>query len=140
MKQPLDKYKLIAKEISEERGELSLLALFLREDAEKWDLLVAAPWLNTNDMEDYKYIADKLKQYLEVSELLSISRIVLLNIYDSIVQTINNYYGVKPGGSMELYDLFSIGLPSFKHAYIFVSQSKKPVIVNVGTRSLRQSI
>lgn len=140
MRQLVDKFKSMAKEIADERGELSLFALFLREDAEKWDLIVAAPWVNTDSLEDYKYIADKLKHDLKVSELLSISRIVLLDIYDSLVQTINNYCSVKPGGSLELYDLFSIGLPSFKHAYILISQSGKPVLVNVGKRHLRQSV
>ncbi len=141
MKQLVEKLQSIAKEIANERGELSLFAFLLREEAEnKWDLVVAAPWLNTDSIEDINYIADKLKHYLDVSELLSISRIVLLDTYDSIVQKINNYCSVKPGGSLELYDLFSIGLPFFKHAYILTSQSKKPVLVNVGTRSLRQSI
>lgn len=141
MKQLLEKLKSIAKEIAEERREISLFAFFLREDAgNRWDLVVAAPWINTDSMEDYKYIADKLKYYLEVNELLSISRIVLLDTYDSIVQIINNYCSVEPGGLLELYDLFSIGLPSFKHAYILTSQSERPVLVNVGQRNLRQSV
>ena len=142
MKQLVDnKFKSIAKEVAEERGEPSLFALFLREDAEnKWDLVVAAPWLNTDKIEDINYIADKLKHHLDVSELLFISRIILLDIYDPIVQSINNYCRVKPGGSLELYDLFSIGLPFFKHAYILTSQSEKPVLVNVGERNLRQSV
>jgi len=141
-KQLLEKLKSMAKEIVEERCELSLFALFLREDAEEWDLLVAAPWVNADSMEDYKYIADKLKHYLEVSELLSISRIVLLNTYDSIVKIINNYCRVKPGDDpLELHP-FSLGLPSFKYAYIIISMSQpeKPVSVNVGKRNLRQSL
>ena len=139
MKQLLEKLKSLEKEISDERGEFSLFALFLREDAEnKWDLVVAAPWLNTDSMEDINHISNKLKFYLDDSELLSISRIVLVDLDDPIVKTINNYCNVKRGGLLELYDLFNIGLPSFKHAYIIISQSKKPVLVNVGKRSLRQ--
>ena len=141
MKPPLDKLKSIAKEISDDRVELALFALFLREDSEnKWDLVVAAPWINTDSIDDINYIAGKLKIYLDDSELLSISRIVLVDLHDPIVQIINNHCSVKPGGSLELYDLFSIGLPFFKHAYILISQSGKPVLVNVGEQNLRQSI
>lgn len=143
MKQLLAKLKSMSKEIAEERDKISLFALFLREDAgDRWDLIVSAPWVNTDSMEDYKYIADKLKHYLEVSELLSISRIVLLDTYDSIVQTINNYCGVKPGDDpLEVYP-FSIGLSSFKYAYIIISMSQtgKPVSVHVGKRKLRQTL
>lgn len=136
-----EKLKPIAKEIADERGKLSLFALFLREDAEnKWDIVAAASWLNTDSIEDINYIADKLKHYLDDSELLSISRIVLVDLHDRIVTIINNYCSVTPGGSLELYDLFSIGLPFFKHAYILSSKNGKPVLVNVGQRNLRQSI
>jgi len=142
MRQFLEKFKSMAKEIADERGELALFALFLREDTEKWDLVVAAPWVKTDSMEDYKYMADKLKQYLEISYLLSISRIVLLDISDSIVQIINNYCKVIHGDPpFELYP-FSIGLSFVKYAYIIISISTtgKPVLVNVSKRHLRQSI
>ena len=138
MKQFLEKMKSVAKDIADERGDLSLFAIFLREDVDKWDVVVAAPWLSTDNMEDYKYVADKIKQYLVVNELLSISRIVLLGLHDSIVQIVNNYCSVKPGGSLELHDLYSMELPFIKHAYILASQGGKPVSVNVGKRNLRQ--
>lgn len=142
MRQLVDKLISLEKKIAAERGEFSLFALFLREDAEnKWDLVAAAPWLNADSMQDINYIANKLKAYMEDSELLSISRIVLLELNDHIVQIINKYCRVTRGGSLELNDsqLFNIALP-FKYAYIIISQNGKPVLVNVGKRRLRQSI
>jgi len=143
MKQLIEKLKSMAKEIVKERGEISLFALFLREDAgNRWDLVIAAPSLNTEGVEDIKYIADKLKHYLDVSKLLTISRIVILDIYDSKVQTINNYCRVKlEDEPFELYP-FSLGLPFIKYAYIIISMSQpeKPVSVSVGKRNLRQAL
>jgi len=46
MKQILDKFVSLERDIASEKGEFSLFALFLREDAEdNWDLLASAPWL-----------------------------------------------------------------------------------------------
>jgi hypothetical protein len=142
IKHIMEKLRSLEKEIADERGGFSLFALFLREDAEnRWDLVVAAPWLNPDSLEDINYIANKLKSCLGENELITISRIVLLDLSDPIVKIINKNWGVSRGGSLELNDpqIFNTGLP-FKHAYIIISRSEKPVSVNVGKRGLRQSI
>jgi len=120
----------------------SLFGLFLREDAgNKWDLVVAASWIDADSFEQIKYLADKLKSHLKDSELLSISRIVLLDLRNPIVQSINKYCRVTREGDLELNDfqLNNIALP-FKYAYIIISQNGKPVSVNVGKRRLRPSV
>jgi hypothetical protein len=44
MKELLGKFVELEQRLSQERGEFSLFALFLREDAsDKWDLVVSAP-------------------------------------------------------------------------------------------------
>jgi hypothetical protein len=140
MKQLLEKLESLEKEIADERDEFSLFGLFLREDAEnRWDLVVAAPWLNADSMIDINYIANKLKSCIEDSELLSISRIVLVELHDPIVQIINKYCRVTRGSSLELNNPQLFGLP-FKHAYIIISQNGKPVLVNVGKRKIRQLV
>ena len=56
MKELLDRFIALEQTLTEEEGEFALFALFLREDAEggisgysgysaKWDLVVAAPWI-----------------------------------------------------------------------------------------------
>ncbi|MGO9394651.1 MAG: hypothetical protein ACLP7A_08565, partial [Desulfobaccales bacterium] len=125
-----------------ERGNFSLFGLFLREEAEnKWDLVVAAPWINADSFEHLKYIADNLKSYVKNSELLSISRIVLLDAHDPIVQSINKFCRVlrgRPPFELNDFQFINIELP-FKYAYIIISQNGKPVSVNVGKRKLRQT-
>jgi hypothetical protein len=142
MKQLIEKLKSLVEEIATKRGRLSLFGLFLREDAgNKWDLVVAAPWINANSFEDIEYIANKLKSYLDDSQLISISRIVLLDLDDQIVKSINQYCNVPHGGLLELNDfsLFNIAVP-FKYAYIIISQGDQPVSLNVGEQHLRQNI
>ena len=140
IKNIINKLESLEKEIADEKGEFSLFGLFLREDAEnRWDLVIAAPWLNSDSMEDLKYIASKLKSYLKDGELLSISRIVILELNDPMVQIITNNFGVARGRSFELNHPQIFKLP-FKYAYIIISHSGKPVSVYVGKKGLRQSI
>ena len=140
IKQIFKKLESLEKEIADERGEFSLFGLFLREDAEnRWDLVVAASWLNADSMDDINYITNKLKSHIGKNELLFISRIVLLDLHDPIVQIIKKNWGVTRGGSLELNHPQLFGLP-FKNAYIIISQSEKPVLVYVGKRRLKQSV
>jgi len=139
IKHLFNKLESLEKEIADERGDFSLFGLFLREDAEdRWDLLVAAPWLDADSIGEINYITNKLKSHVEENELLSISRIILLDLNDPIVQLINKVR-VMRGGSLELNNPQLYGLP-FKNAYIIISKGKKPVSMNVGKRKLRQTI
>lgn len=69
-----------ARGIAEEKGELSLLALFQPEGAlpDLWDLLVAAPWLEDDHWEDLKYLEKELKRAFNKEDILRLSRIVIL--------------------------------------------------------------
>jgi hypothetical protein len=136
----INKLESLEKYIADEKGEFYLFGLFLREEAEnRWDLVIAAPWLNSDSMEDLKYIASKLKSYLKNNELLYISRIVILELNDPMVQIITNNFGVARGRSLELNQPQIFKLP-FKYAYIIISHSGKPVSVYVRKKGLRQSI
>lgn len=140
IKHILNKLESLEKQIANEKGDFSLFGLFLREDAEdRWDLVVAAPWLNSDNIEDLNYIASKLKYFLKNRELLSISRIVILDLDDPIVQIIINNWRVARGGWIELNYPQIFKLP-FKYAYIIFSKSGNPVSMNVGKRRLRQSV
>jgi hypothetical protein len=140
IKHLLDKLESLEKKTADEKGEFSLFGLFLREDAEnRWDLVVAAPWLNSDSLEDLNYLASRLKTCLQDNELLSISRIVILDLNDPITQIINNNWRVVRGGSLELNHPQVFNLP-FKYAYIIISQSGKPVLRNLRKRQLRQTL
>ena len=135
-----EKLEFLEKDIAHEKGDFSLFGLFLREDArDRWDLIVAAPWIDADNMENLSYIANKVKTFLKDRELLLISRIVLLDLNDPIVQTINKNWRVQRGGSIGLNNPQIFGLP-FQYAYIIISHNGKPVLVNVGKRRLRQTL
>ena len=97
-KETLEKLALLEREISAQKGDFSLFGLFLREDApDKWDLLVSAPWLEVDEKQGFKYIAEEVHSRLDTDELLFISRIVLLEKNNPILEAIHKAIRVKHG-------------------------------------------
>lgn len=121
MKQMIEKLASLERDIASEKGEFSLFGLFLREDAEgKWDLLASASWLETNQKEGLEYLVDQIRLRLNTQELLSLSRIVLLERDNPILEAIHRAIRVKHGMA-EMRDNIFFGLP-IKHAYLITSE------------------
>jgi len=121
MKQMIEKLASLERDIASEKGEFSLFGLFLREDSEgKWDLLASAPWLETNQKEGLEYLVDQTRSRLNIQELLSLSRIVLLEKGNPILEAIHRTISVKHGMA-EMRDNIFFGLP-IKHAYLITSE------------------
>ena len=54
MNQLVEKLASLERDISSEKGDFSLFALFLREDAyDRWDLLVSSPWIEINEKKGF---------------------------------------------------------------------------------------
>jgi hypothetical protein len=86
----LGKLRAVETIISKERGELSLFGLFLRESApDVWDLVVAGPWVQSDDYDLLRYIAGLLRNSLTRDEMSRVSRIVLLEASHPGVRAIN---------------------------------------------------
>lgn len=103
-KETIEKFGLLELQISKDKGEFSLFGLFLREDApDKYDLLVSAPWLDVDKEQGLKYLADQVQSQLQSDELLSISRIVILEKGNPILKAINKTVHIKHG-NMEIKD------------------------------------
>jgi hypothetical protein len=63
-----------------DRGRLSFLALFEREDDPgRWDLLIAGGGLRADTLADYEYVGRVLRQELTRDELLKLTKFVLLS-------------------------------------------------------------
>lgn len=125
MKELVAKLRSLEKEIAEEKGDFTLFALFLREDApDRWDLVVSAPWFGRNEKATLDYFASKVKSRLKVSELLMLSRIVLISPSDPSLGAVHTAVKVK-GGEVEMSDRSFFGLP-IKHAYIITSRREQP--------------
>ena len=75
LEEMVSKLQRIERELSRKKGPFALFGLFLREDvSDRWDLLVAAPWMEGREVEAVRLIASKLTKELETEELLRISR------------------------------------------------------------------
>lgn len=66
--------------MAREKGPFDLFGLFLRDEAsEKWDLLVAADWIDKDKSGALRYIVDTVQKRLSKEEMMRLSRVVLIN-------------------------------------------------------------
>ncbi len=133
-KEAREKLALLEREVSDEKGEFSLFGLFLREDAQdedKWDLLVSALWLDADKKEGLAYLAKEIQKRLEPDELLSISRIVVLERGDPILEAIHRAVKAKHGnvkhGKVEMKDSNFSGV-QITQACISTSSAADPTV------------
>jgi hypothetical protein len=124
MQELITKYREIEEEATRERGEFTLFALLLREDAYgKWDLVVAAPWIGNWNMNALKYLADKVTARLTPEELRSLSKVVLVSPNDEPVQRLIREYPVTPDQRpTEIRDWDYRGMP-IARGYILTARS-----------------
>lgn len=119
----LEKLASLMNEITSEKGELALFGLFLREDAQdKWDLVVAGPWLEKDKRGALNYISKKVAAHLTSPELMSLSRIVILEEGNPALEAVLRIVQLEEG-RVEVQDSNFSGL-QIKHAYIM--RAKKP--------------
>lgn len=94
-------------------------ALLLREDVQKWDLVVSATWLDTNQLEGLKFLVAQIRQALTEDEFLMLSRIVphptTSEIPAAFARAINAEHGL-----IEIKDSNFFGF-NIKEAYIITS-------------------
>lgn len=111
--------------MAEEKGPFDLFALFLREDAPgKWDLIVAAEWIENNKEASFNYLAGIVQKALSKEELLKLSRIVLIGEGNPALEA---FHKVVHGEHlvMEIQDSNFFGL-QIKNAYVITSQRRLP--------------
>ncbi len=93
MKDLIDRFIAVEKDIADEKGGFSLFALFLREEGiNTWDLVVSAPWFGKDELATLKYISEKLRSHLRKQDYLNLSRIVLLDPDDERVRGLQNQF------------------------------------------------
>src|SRR5205085_12588808 len=84
----IDKVRSIAKEVAAERGDFVLFALVEREGSGgRWDLVVSASWFGEDKHPALDYLVGKVRAVLSTDELLSLSRIVLLDPKEEFVRS-----------------------------------------------------
>jgi hypothetical protein len=122
----IDKLKDVIETLENENGPLLICGLFLREEPlEEWDLVIAASWLNTQEVQSYKTISSKLQEFLSDSELFQVARIVILNQDDPVVSYLQGLETITNGGFKELRadELSQKFKFTIKRAYLLRSQN-----------------
>ena len=124
MKDIVEKVTAIEKETSAERGEYDLFALFLREESSnKWDILVSAKWISESKEDALKYLAQRIQKSFTSSELLQISKIVIIEKNNPALPALQQAISVEHG-SAEIKDSNFFGL-QIKHGFLITSKSRQ---------------
>jgi hypothetical protein len=121
MKDIINKFTEIEKDISAEKGDFILFGVFLREDSpDVWDVVIAASWFGEDKTKDMKYIVSKIHKKLTYKERAKLSRVVLMDKRDNFVQNITAVIGARHTQTEFVGCVFNNVL--IKHGYIITSQ------------------
>ena len=114
------KIRDVEREIAEHKGPLNLFGFFEREDVyDRWDVVLAAPWAK-DDEPTVRYVIDVLKKHLEPSEMVRLSRIVVLEPTEDPVKSLTEAYEVEHG-QVRLTDPEEFNLP-VRRGYIITAR------------------
>ena len=121
MSKVVDILEKIERKLSREYGAFTLFALFDRQDIpSRWDLVVAAPWVEQDNELAMKLLAQELKTHLPKNELERVSRIVLLDPRDDSVRALTAEHAVEHG-RVEIDEGSQYGLPA-EHGFVITSR------------------
>jgi hypothetical protein len=129
----IDKRRLMEamEAVAKKRGPLTLFALLMRaESPGKWDLVIAAPWMDRGKLKAFSYVANEVHARLGDDDIVSLSRIAHLpedsKALRSILAEVRDSAGEFP---LELRgpDLFGLGVVHaiIFHAATFASRGKR---------------
>jgi predicted sugar kinase len=122
MSQVVDALEEIERELSREKGPFTLFAVFEREDIpSRWDLVVAAPWVEQDNEQALRVLADEMKKRLPTNQLERVSRIVLLDPGDASVRAITSEHPVEHG-RVEIDEGFVYGFP-VERGYVITARA-----------------
>jgi hypothetical protein len=122
-KKLVDKLIQVEKHLSTRKGPFDLFALILREElSDKWDLLVAADWIENNFDQSLKLISRELTKKLSSEELSTISKVVLLSIFDQRVKSVQKAIQIEHLDT----ELVNVGLFGFfvDRGYLITSKRR----------------
>ncbi|HBL27339.1 MAG TPA: hypothetical protein DD490_10945 [Acidobacteria bacterium] len=122
MSMMVDALEKVERTLSRERGEFTLFALFERQDIPmRWDLVVAAPWIEQDNEQAMHILAAEVKKNLPGNQIQRISRIILLDSGDASVRAIISEHSVEHG-RIEIEEVSHYGLPADR-GYLITSRA-----------------
>lgn len=126
MKDIANKMAALECEVSKEKGNFSLFVLIQREDAlDKWDVLVAAPWIEKDERAAVDYLVKRIYGCLEPKEVMNLSRIVVLKHDNPILAAFHKaikveHNDLRKSFAAEVIDSVFFGF-KIKHAFVITS-------------------
>jgi hypothetical protein len=130
----INKFFSIANNISQEKGPLTLLALFELEEHEgQWDVVVSARNLPEDDMDTLRFVINQMNAVLNKQEILQISSVVILDVEQMFVKEIEEFLD-KHNNPQEFFSSEINGI-QIKQAFIIVSPIKESskILVDAST-------
>jgi len=122
----VDRLRSVKEELEVPSGAFTLFALLLRDDAPGvWDLVVSAPWLDRDQHAGLKRVADVVSAKLAREELVELSRIVILEAGNPVLEALLSAVNVSGGGVMRVRDSNLAGL-QIKEAFILKAARPAP--------------
>jgi hypothetical protein len=102
----------IERELSQQKGPFTLFAAFERQDIpSRWDVLVAAPWIERDNEQALRLLAAEIKKRLPPAEMVRVSRIVILSPDDASVRAITSARSVEHSRT-PFNEASDLGLPA----------------------------
>jgi hypothetical protein len=122
MSKIVDAVKEIEIELSREKGPFTLFAVFEHPAIpNRWDLVVAAPWVEQDNEKALRLLAAEIKKRLPTDELERVARIVLLDASDASVRAITSDHAVEHG-RLEIDEGSQYGFP-VERGYVITSRA-----------------
>jgi len=119
----LEKLSTLEFSMSRDKGDFELFGVLLREDSpDKWDLIVAAPWLDPDKRESFKVLADALQATLARDDFLGFSRIVILEKGNPFLESLLAMKSIEHG-LIEFVNITLSGI-SIRRAYIITAKGR----------------
>jgi hypothetical protein len=116
----IQRFAQLETQISNEKGDFALFALFMREEVpDRWDLMISARWLGHDNVTAVNYLVEQIKSKLGDGALINLARIVVIDPDDAHVQELNREIHVEHG-NVEVRDSTFSGL-AIKQAHIITS-------------------
>jgi hypothetical protein len=124
MKQIAEKLRDLEKRLSAKKGEFSLFALFLREDApDVWDLVVSADWIEKDQPAALQDIAKQVQKTLGPDEITKVSRVVIIDKANPALSAVSSVIAIEHGlAEVANNNFFGMAI---KQGYIITAQRRR---------------
>lgn len=117
----LQKLRAISLELRRETGGLVLFGLFEPSDAPgRWDLLVAADWVDPRVLDATAYVAERLQSALTAEELMFPASVITLPSSHAFVRELLNAVVEVDGGPLKITNRTFNGI-HVQEAWLFVA-------------------